>query len=57
MPTGGVSLDNMAEWFKAGVIAVGAGSNLLKPAENGDLAGVTVNAQKYAEKLKEIRQN
>jgi 2-dehydro-3-deoxyphosphogluconate aldolase/(4S)-4-hydroxy-2-oxoglutarate aldolase len=57
MPTGGVSLDNMAEWFKAGVIAVGAGSNLLKPAENGDLAGVTVNAKKYAEKLKEIRQN
>jgi 2-dehydro-3-deoxyphosphogluconate aldolase/(4S)-4-hydroxy-2-oxoglutarate aldolase len=57
MPTGGVSLDNMAEWFKTGVIAVGAGSNLLKPAENGDLAGVTVNAKKYAEKLKEIRQN
>ncbi|MFT8459549.1 MAG: bifunctional 4-hydroxy-2-oxoglutarate aldolase/2-dehydro-3-deoxy-phosphogluconate aldolase [Liquorilactobacillus ghanensis] len=56
MPTGGVSLENMAEWFKAGVIAVGAGSNLLKPAENGDLAGVTANAQKYVAKLEEIRQ-
>lgn len=28
MPTGGVELSNLAEWFKAGVLAVGAGSNL-----------------------------
>ena len=28
MPTGGVDASNAAEWFKAGVIAVGAGSNL-----------------------------
>jgi 2-dehydro-3-deoxyphosphogluconate aldolase / (4S)-4-hydroxy-2-oxoglutarate aldolase len=30
MPTGGVSLDNMHEWFAAGVIAVGMGGNLAK---------------------------
>lgn len=28
MPTGGVSMDNVAEWFAAGVFAVGAGSEL-----------------------------
>lgn len=28
MPTGGVSEDNLAQWFKAGAFAVGAGSNL-----------------------------
>jgi 2-dehydro-3-deoxyphosphogluconate aldolase / (4S)-4-hydroxy-2-oxoglutarate aldolase len=35
MPTGGVSLDNLHEWFAAGVVAVGMGGNLAKgtPAE------------------------
>lgn len=35
MPTGGVSLENMHEWFAAGVVAVGMGGNLAKgsPAE------------------------
>jgi 2-dehydro-3-deoxyphosphogluconate aldolase / (4S)-4-hydroxy-2-oxoglutarate aldolase len=28
MPTGGVSIGNVAEWFAAGVVAVGAGSEL-----------------------------
>jgi len=28
MPTGGVNAENAADWFKAGAIAVGAGSNL-----------------------------
>jgi 2-dehydro-3-deoxyphosphogluconate aldolase/(4S)-4-hydroxy-2-oxoglutarate aldolase len=31
MPTGGVSADNVAEWFAAGVFAVGAGSELCPP--------------------------
>lgn len=37
MPTGGVSLDNMKEWFDAGVVTVGVGGNLLAPAATGDL--------------------
>ena len=28
MPTGGVNKDNLADWFKVGVVAVGAGSSL-----------------------------
>lgn len=31
MPTGGVSVDNVGEWFKAGAFAVGAGSSLVPP--------------------------
>ena len=30
MPTGGVTLDNLHEWFAAGVVAVGMGGNLAK---------------------------
>ena len=36
MPTGGVSLANMQDWFAAGVVAVGVGGNLLAPAATGD---------------------
>ncbi|KKO54616.1 bifunctional 2-keto-4-hydroxyglutarate aldolase/2-keto-3-deoxy-6-phosphogluconate aldolase [Paenibacillus sp. DMB20] len=32
MPTGGVSLDNLGEWIKAGAVAVGIGSDLTKEA-------------------------
>jgi len=32
MPTGGVSAANVADWFAAGVVAVGAGSELCPPA-------------------------
>ncbi|MGM0124573.1 keto-hydroxyglutarate-aldolase/keto-deoxy- phosphogluconate aldolase [Enterococcus sp. AZ194] len=55
MPTGGVSLDNMADWFKAGVVAVGVGGNLLAPAAVGDFDKVTQVAKQYAAKLKEIK--
>lgn len=55
MPTGGVGLNNMEDWFKAGVVAVGVGGNLLAPAATGDFAKVTEVAKQYAAKLKEIR--
>jgi len=55
MPTGGVNLENMETWFKAGVVAVGVGGNLLAPAAVGDFARVTEIAQQYAAKLAELR--
>ncbi len=54
MPTGGVSLDNMAEWFKAGVVAVGVGGNLLAPAATGDFGAVIAVAKQYAERFAAI---
>ncbi|MBP1048460.1 bifunctional 4-hydroxy-2-oxoglutarate aldolase/2-dehydro-3-deoxy-phosphogluconate aldolase [Enterococcus sp. BWM-S5] len=55
MPTGGVSLDNMDEWFKAGVITVGVGGNLLAPAAVGDFDKVTEVAAQYMAKFHEIK--
>ncbi len=55
MPTGGVSLANMQDWFAAGVVAVGVGGNLLAPAATGDFEKVTEVATQYADKLKSIR--
>lgn len=55
MPTGGVSLANMQDWFAAGVVAVGVGGNLLAPAAIGDFEKVTEVATQYADKLKSIR--
>lgn len=56
MPTGGVGLDNMQEWFKAGAITVGIGGNLLKPAETGDYERITEMAKSYMKELKQIRE-
>lgn len=55
MPTGGVSLDNMADWFKAGVITVGVGGNLLAPAATGDFDKVSEVAAEYMAKFREIK--
>ncbi|MGX7205910.1 bifunctional 4-hydroxy-2-oxoglutarate aldolase/2-dehydro-3-deoxy-phosphogluconate aldolase [Enterococcus pingfangensis] len=55
MPTGGVGLDNLADWFKAGVTCVGVGGNLLAPAATGDFAAVTEVAKEYAAKLELIK--
>ena len=55
MPTGGVNLNNIDQWIKAGCIAVGAGSDLTAPAKTGDYAGVTELAKQFVAKVKEAR--
>jgi 2-dehydro-3-deoxyphosphogluconate aldolase/(4S)-4-hydroxy-2-oxoglutarate aldolase len=57
MPTGGVSLDNMEDWFKAGVVCVGVGGNLLAPAATGDFEKITEVAKQYMKKYQEIKAN
>jgi 2-dehydro-3-deoxyphosphogluconate aldolase / (4S)-4-hydroxy-2-oxoglutarate aldolase len=51
MPTGGVDLENMASFFKAGAVSVGVGGNLLdkKAIEAGDWEKVSEIARQYAE--------
>ncbi|APX71815.1 bifunctional 4-hydroxy-2-oxoglutarate aldolase/2-dehydro-3-deoxy-phosphogluconate aldolase [Companilactobacillus allii] len=56
MPTGGVSLENMKEWFDKGVIVVGAGGNLVGPAAKGDFAQVKKNAEAYHAEILKIRE-
>jgi 2-dehydro-3-deoxyphosphogluconate aldolase / (4S)-4-hydroxy-2-oxoglutarate aldolase len=55
MPTGGVSLENIGEWIKAGAVAAGVGGNLTAGAKKGDYASITAIAKKYIEKIKESR--
>ena len=55
MPTGGVNLDNVREWIKAGAVAVGVGGSLTASAKTGDFAGVTRIAHEFVEKIKAAR--
>ena len=54
MPTGGVSQDNVEEWFKAGAYAVGAGSFLTKDAKTGDFDKVEKTCKAFVEKVRAI---
>ena len=47
MPSGGVDVDNVDKWIKAGAYAVGTGSSLTKGAKTGDYAAVTAKAQEF----------
>jgi 2-dehydro-3-deoxyphosphogluconate aldolase / (4S)-4-hydroxy-2-oxoglutarate aldolase len=55
MPTGGVSVENAADWIRAGAVAIGAGSNLTAGAKTGDYASITRVARQFVEKIKEAR--
>lgn len=59
MTTGGVSLENITEFLKAGAIAVGVGGELVstKLLREGKAVEMTRAAQKYLEKIKEFRAN
>lgn len=55
MPTGGVDLSNVAEWIKAGAVAVGAGGSLTGGAKTGDFDSITRTARDFIEKIREAR--
>lgn len=55
MPTGGVSVDNVDEWIKAGAVAVGAGGALTGGAKTGDYAAITKAGKEFVAKIKEAR--
>ncbi|WP_199619980.1 bifunctional 2-keto-4-hydroxyglutarate aldolase/2-keto-3-deoxy-6-phosphogluconate aldolase [Paenibacillus alkalitolerans] len=56
MPTGGVTLDNMADWFKAGAVAVGIGSDLTREAvKTGNWQSVRTKAEQYVERFKQLK--
>lgn len=55
MPTGGVSLENVGEWIKAGCVAVGVGGNLTAGAKKGDYESITAIGKQFVEKVREAR--
>lgn len=55
MPTGGVSIDNVASWIHAGCVAVGVGGNLTGGAKTGDYQGITDLAKRFIGVIQEAR--
>lgn len=57
MPTGGVSPDNLAAWFGAGAVAVGAGGDLANGASIavGDWDDIARRARLFADALAAVR--
>ena len=56
VPTGGVSVENVADWFAAGALAVGAGGALAPPSLEGrDRGEVAENARRFIEAVRESR--
>jgi 2-dehydro-3-deoxyphosphogluconate aldolase/(4S)-4-hydroxy-2-oxoglutarate aldolase len=47
MPTGGVSLENVSHWIKAGAVAVGVGGSLTAGAKSGDFDSITKLARQF----------
>lgn len=56
MPTGGVSIDNVVEWIKAGAVAVGVGGALTAGAKTGDYESITTLGKAFVQKVKEARE-
>ena len=55
MPTGGVDVDNVADWIKAGAVAVGAGSSLTAGAKTGDYQRITETGRRFVENIRQAR--
>lgn len=57
MPTGGVDLETLPAYLKAGACAVGLGSSLVtsQMVESGDLDGIQKLTAEYMGKIKELR--
>lgn len=55
MPTGGVTVENLGDWFACGAVAVGIGSSLSGPGATGDYAAVTARAQAFVAKMAAVR--
>lgn len=57
MPTGGVTAENVGEWFAAGALAVGAGSELCPPAlaREGRFEAISEGAQRFVQAVAAAR--
>jgi len=55
MPSGGVSVDYVDKWLKAGACAIGTGSNLTAGAKTGDYAKVTATAKEFVDAVAAYR--
>lgn len=55
MPTGGVTVENLHEWFEAGAVVVGTGGSLTKGAATGDYEAVEKEARRFMDAYREAK--
>ena len=55
MPTGGVDVDNVGDWVRAGVVACGAGSSLTAGAKTGNYEQITETAKAFIQNIQAAR--
>lgn len=55
MPTGGVTVENLNEWFKAGAVVVGTGGSLTKGAATGNYDAVEKEARRFMDAYREAK--
>jgi 2-dehydro-3-deoxyphosphogluconate aldolase/(4S)-4-hydroxy-2-oxoglutarate aldolase len=55
--TGGVNLENVAQFLAAGVAAVGVGEIILERAaiETGNVGAITANARRFVDAIRSAR--
>ncbi|NMA96338.1 MAG: bifunctional 2-keto-4-hydroxyglutarate aldolase/2-keto-3-deoxy-6-phosphogluconate aldolase [Clostridiales bacterium] len=57
MPTGGVDIDNVGDWIRAGAVAVGVGGSLTAGAKTGDYDSIKRLAAEFVEKIQYARES
>ncbi|MFC7365242.1 MULTISPECIES: bifunctional 2-keto-4-hydroxyglutarate aldolase/2-keto-3-deoxy-6-phosphogluconate aldolase [Bhargavaea] len=55
MPTGGVSIENVGDWIRAGAVAVGAGGSLIGKPEIEGYEKITERARQFMEQIQIAR--
>jgi len=55
MPSGGVDVDNVDKWLKAGAFALGTGSSLTKGGKNDDFEAVKEKAKEFVEAVRKCK--
>ncbi|HSH38237.1 MAG TPA: bifunctional 4-hydroxy-2-oxoglutarate aldolase/2-dehydro-3-deoxy-phosphogluconate aldolase [Chthoniobacterales bacterium] len=59
MPTSGVNISNVADWFRAGAVAVGAVSSVIDPAliQTGDWDALTERSREFLDAVQRARES
>ncbi|WP_342471569.1 bifunctional 2-keto-4-hydroxyglutarate aldolase/2-keto-3-deoxy-6-phosphogluconate aldolase [Metasolibacillus sp. FSL H7-0170] len=57
MPTGGVNVNNVGEWIRAGAVAVGAGGSLIGNPEVDGYNKITETAKVFIQEIQQARSN
>src|SRR5699024_3266721 len=54
MPTGGIALENINDWFNSGAVMAGVGGGITKPAKENDYQKVEQLAREFQQKVDEV---